>query len=118
MNENVPSGLRKDGKRLWSDITGEYDLRFDELAVLEEACCEIDLIKSLQREFKKADSFTVKGSMGQEVAHPLISEIRQHRNSLAALLRQLKLPDEAKSDGNQQRDAANSRWAAAYGKGA
>jgi hypothetical protein len=36
----------------------------------------------------------VRGSQGQKVINPLISELRQYRASRAALLRQLKLPDE------------------------
>ena len=57
--------------------------------------------------------------MGQLVAHPLVAELRQHRATMAALLRGMKLPEEGDAGAsNQQREAAQSRWASAYGKGA
>jgi hypothetical protein len=59
------------------------------------------------------------GSMGQEVIHPLIGEIRSQRAALDSSLTRLKLPDDV--DGapvNQQRDAANSKWATGRGRGA
>jgi hypothetical protein len=55
---------------------------------------------------------TTKGSMGQLVIHPLIGELRAQRSARAALLRQLKLPDDASGEvaTNQNRDAANASW--------
>jgi hypothetical protein len=56
----------------------------------------------------------VRGSQGQDVINPLISELRQHRSTLAALLRQLKLPDDsasaAEARSTSARAAANARW--------
>jgi hypothetical protein len=56
----------------------------------------------------------VRGSQGQDVINPLISELRQHRATLASLLRQLKLPDEstrlAEARSTSARAAANARW--------
>jgi hypothetical protein len=54
-----------------------------------------------------------KGSMGQQVINPLISELRQHRATLASLLGRLNLPDEATDSvprSVQARDAAHARW--------
>ena len=64
---------------------------------------------------------TTKGSMGQQVIHPLIGEIRTQRAARNALWRQLKLPDDAGSgagESNQNRSAAQSRWSASHGSGA
>jgi hypothetical protein len=98
---------------MWSDVTGSYDLRSDELRVLEDACREADLIDDLTSELVGADRI-VRGSQGQPVINPLISEVRQHRATLAALLRQLKLPDEsdtAEARSTAARAAVNARWA-------
>lgn len=114
----APRGLKAAGKRLWSQTVDAYDLRQDEQEVLRAACFEADLIARMESELE-TEPLTVKGSMGQLVPHPLVSELRQHRATMAALLRGLKLPDtDAPAQGNQQRDAAKTRWAAAYGKGA
>jgi hypothetical protein len=109
----APSNLGAKSKRLWTTITSSYELRADELRILEDACREVDIVERLETEFRDAPTM-VRGSMGQEVASPLLQELRQHRAVVARLLGQLKLPDE---DGRQQesvsnaaRKAANARW--------
>src|SRR4051794_5978280 len=87
-----PSSLAEAGRSLWQDVTGKYELRADELRVLEAAACETDLIGAMQSALVGVP-LIVEGSQGQDVINPLVSEIRQHRATLAALLRQLKLPD-------------------------
>jgi len=112
----APRGLRAAGKKLWDATTTSYEMREDELAILKDACSEMDLIARMEKALE-SEALTVTGSMGQLVAHPLVQEIRQHRQTFAALIGKLKLPD-LDSDGavNQQRQAAQSRWAAAHGK--
>jgi hypothetical protein len=110
-----PKGLRPGGRKLWTDIVGQWDLRPDELRVLREAAREVDLIDALELALSK-DAIMIAGSMGQRVVNPLITELRQHRGTLAALLRQLKLPDADGGEGEKEarstaaRAAANARW--------
>ena len=70
---------------------------------------------------QKGKPKTGKGSMGQIVAAPLISELRQHRATLTAMLRSLKLPEvdagalaaeaERKAgESERKRAAAQARW--------
>lgn len=115
-----PKHLSDPGKKLWEDVTGKYELRADELRTLEDACAATDMIEALWIIWA-ADGYpaVAKGSMGQLVEHPLIGSIDKQRKARQAFLRQLKLPDEPSGvKPNQQRDAAQSRWAAAHGKGA
>ena len=110
----TPAGFAASGAALWSQITSKYDLRADELRVLEDGCREADLIDGLSAALAEGD-LMVKGSMGQQVVNPLVGEIRQHRNTLATLLGKLKLPDDESSDSAgrvsaQARSAANARW--------
>lgn len=108
----APKDLSAAGRKLWTTITTQYDLRADELRVLEDACRESDLIDTLNAATRDAE-LVVQGSTGQPVINPLISELRQHRSTLAALFRQLKLPDESGSEegrSTQARAAANARW--------
>ena len=65
-----------------------FDLRADEKVLLEQACREADLIAALDDELRFA-SFVVSGSQGQQVANPLLTEIRQHRSTYAALMARL-----------------------------
>ena len=112
-----PITLDATGKSLWGDITSVYDLRADELATLEDACALSDMISALEKAWiEDGKPLTTKGSMGQQVTHPLISEIRTHRMARVSLLKSLKLPDEngAGDTGDrstQARAAANARWA-------
>lgn len=108
-----PSELGERGSALWDDVTARYDLRPDELAILADAAHEADIIERLKVEFATRDLITT-GSMGQDVAAPHVSEIRQHRNTLAGLLGKLRLPDDAAGGGSASSEAGralvNQRW--------
>lgn len=111
----APKGLGKSGAAFWRDVLGKYDLRVDELRVLEDACRERDLIARMEDALTDAD-LMVSGSMGQQVLHPMVGELRQHRTTFAALMRQLKLPDDGSGSDQggelsaKNRAAAQSRW--------
>ena len=112
----VPPNLGPVGGRLWRQLTDKYQFRADEGRILLDACGEADLIDDLDKHLVGAERI-VKGSMGQPVINPLISELRQHRATLASLLRQLDLPDEggAAVPGSglrsiRARKAATARW--------
>lgn len=111
MNEKPPTRLSAKSRRLWTEITGAYELRVDELRVLEDSCREIDLIERMEAEQRDLP-LVVKGSQGQDVAAPLVQELRQHRATLARLLLQLRLPDEDAGAGRSSagRELAMSRW--------
>lgn len=116
---SLPAHLGAEGQRVWQSVASKYDLRADELLTLEDACAASDMIAALSKAWQDLGApLTTRGSMGQEVIHPLIGEIRTQRAARNALWRQLKLPDESGERPNQQRDAANTRWARAHGAGA
>lgn len=110
-----PEGLGRQAAQLWRDIVEDQELRSDELRVLEDACREVDLIERMHAELQTAP-LVVKGSMGQDVANPLVQELRQHRALVARLLGALKLRDEgaeerdAQARQDQGRRAALTRW--------
>jgi DNA polymerase III psi subunit len=108
-----PNALADAGKALWLEVTGKYALRVDELRTLEDACAATDMIAALTSVWvDEGRPVTTKGSMGQQVIHPLIGEIRTQRVARNALWKQLKLPDIDGDAGqlNQNRDAANASW--------
>lgn len=115
-----PTGLAAQGKSLWTDITSKYTLRPDELRTLEDACAASDMLAVFEKAWRDAGRPYIScGSMGQEVEHPLIGSIDKQRKARQGFIRQLKLPDDPGGvRPNQQRDAANSRWAAAHGASA
>jgi hypothetical protein len=103
---SAPAGLGIAGRRLWRDVIGQYDLRADELRVLEAACGSADVIVSLQAALADAPPI-VDGSRGQMRPNPLLGELRQERLAFAALLRQLALPNDP--DSARELDAAAAR---------
>lgn len=113
---NAPESLGNAGIELWDSIVPAYSLRPDELRVLADACAEADIIADLEVA-RRASDLTTKGSMGQEVISPFISELRAHRTVMSGLLKSLKLPDSpagaaqkrAKTS-EQARAAARARW--------
>lgn len=120
---DAPAALGDAGRALWGSITlwGSKDLddlllRPDDLAVLHEACATRDLIARLAEATKSAPVM-MAGSRGQEVINPAIQELRQQRQLLASLLRQLGLPDYEDGEGwdgltssQRARKAAGKRW--------
>ena len=111
-----PTGMDKAGAAFWRDVLAKYELRVDEQRILEDACRERDLIARMESDLAGAD-LMVAGSMGQQVLHPLVAELRQHRATFASLMRQLKLPDDGEGAGSggalsaRNRAAAQARWA-------
>lgn len=110
----APAGLGKTAAKFWVDTTKVYELSAHEALILESACRELDIIDRLEESLRDAD-LVVRGSMGQDVAHPLLAEVRQHRSSFTGLVKALKLPDteaeEPRSPRSMQAQAAaNARW--------
>ena len=104
-------------RRLWDDTTSTYDLRPDEVAILEAACRARDRVEVLERVLRTAD-LLVAGSKGQLVMHPAAQEVRLQQDVMRKLLNQLGLPDEpgSASEGKTEtrseaaRRAARARW--------
>lgn len=115
-------GLKPHGKALWKAVTAGYSFRPDELSVLTDVCRMSDMMAMMETALEDEPTLLVRGSQGQLVINPLVSELRQYRSARAALLRQLKLPDlddsgapaadgEAGARSTSARNAANARWA-------
>jgi hypothetical protein len=114
----APKGLGSHGRRFWKRVISTYQLRVDELILLESACKTIDRVQALD-DAMEGQPLTTTGSMGQQREHPLLSEARQQRAYLNRTLAQLDLPDlDSAAKPNQHRSAAQSRWATAHGQGA
>lgn len=118
MTEKVPisppADLREPGLAMWAEVTRDFDLGPDEVTALREACRTVDELADL-RAALRGQPMTVAGSTGQQVAHPLLAEVRRHREILAKLLERLNLPagdEDAGSTPAQRRAqrAAQQRW--------
>lgn len=107
----TPKGLAAGGRRCWKQVVSAYNLRPDELILLESACKTIDRVAELDAAME-GEPLVTKGSMGQVREHPLLAEARMQRALLRQTFAQLKLPDldEGAVEPNQHRAAAQSRW--------
>ncbi len=109
----APAGLGAHGRNLWRSVNGKFDLDPDEVELLHQASRCADEIADLRAALAAGET-TVVGSTGQPRVNPLYVELRQHRETLARLLRAIDLPDEAvKPSAGSLRasDAARRRWA-------
>jgi hypothetical protein len=86
-----------------------FELRPDELTLLEAACRLADEVGLLEAGLVGAPAL-VPGSKGQERVNPLFPEVRSHRLALGRLLAQLGLA-EADSDAGLKRSSAGRRLA-------
>ncbi|MGV0603375.1 hypothetical protein [Mycolicibacterium sp. XJ1904] len=117
-NPRMPSGLQAAGKRLWRSVNETFDLAEEphKIHVLAQACRVADIVAELDEAADEAP-LTVKGSMGQQVISPFISEARAQRSLLAQLLGRLGLPDtneglaeKAQKLSRTRSKAAKSAW--------
>jgi len=104
-----PPGLEPPGRRLWRAVTRGFELRPDELTLLEAACRLADEIAVLEAGLVGAPAL-VAGSAGQERVNPLYGEVRSHRLALGRLLAGLGLAD-ADDDAGLKRSSAGRRLA-------
>lgn len=113
-NRKAPAGLTTAGQALWRKTLAEFELSEHEYPILEAACRELGLIRRIEAVLGKA-KLVVEGSMGQDTAHPLLAEVRQHRAAYVSLVKSLKLPEgDAGTVPNPRsasaQAAANARW--------
>lgn len=89
-----PTELEAAGLELWERVNTTFDFTDEpgKLAVLEQACRTVDQIEQLEKARRGAE-LTTRGSMGQQVIHPFIMELRQQRGTLNTLMKSLGLPD-------------------------
>lgn len=113
-----PARLSAAGRHIWREVVGAYELRSDELLLLEKVCRTADEAARLDEAVRDAP-LLVAGSTGQPRAHPVFHEARQTRALLAALLKQLGLPNDPAGDqaatraeqrSNKAMKAARARW--------
>lgn len=112
--KSEPTFTSDNGRDLWADTTSDYELSRHERVILEGACRELDIVSRLEDQLDGAD-LIVRGSMGQDTANPLLAEVRQHRASVASLIKLLKLPENEESTASADRSssaraAAQVRW--------
>lgn len=109
-----PEGLQTRGCHFWIDTVSSFDLSDAEQQLLTEVCRTLDNLDDLAEVIER-DGATTKGSMGQTVVHPALTEARGQRLVLHRLLAALQLPDEdgqTISTATQTRatTASRARW--------
>lgn len=103
----APDGLETAGTAVWEGTFAERPdgtrriLRADELPLLAELARLSDDVEAIRAELAD-EPWTVEGSKGQQVGHPLRAELHRTTTRLESLQKTLGLPDE---------DGASSSWA-------
>ena len=115
-----PAGLGTEGARLWAEVTREMAEdglvpSAQERRWLLDACREADVIADLMGALD-GQPRVVQGSQGQPVAHPLIGELRLHRQVLGALLARVSTDDPRDAAGSGSRTTSTSARTAALAR--
>ncbi|CCH77738.1 hypothetical protein BN12_220016 [Nostocoides japonicum T1-X7] len=109
-----PAGLGTRGRRFWRSTLSSFELSDAEILVLEEACRTLDDLDRLE-EMVAQHGPSVKGSQGQVVVNPALTEARGQRAILHRLIAALQLPDlddrpMPSSTSMRSQKAAQVRW--------
>ena len=121
--QRMPVGLASGGRgqRLWHDLTERVEFTDIELRYLENACFTLDRIAKIRRAI--GNTLLVKGSQGQQVANPLLRELRADERHFADLMARIDIPDQFAQEEQEQsqgersaqmRAVVNSRWGNSY----
>jgi hypothetical protein len=115
LDRKPPACLRASGRRLWGSVLEVYVLTASELAMLEQAARTSDELDRLERPVRALPELTTIGSMGQVRPHPLLAEVRAHRQLMERLTTALCLPNVDQQEGataaqRHARKAAVARW--------
>jgi hypothetical protein len=118
--DKPPAGLKATGKKLWAAVTGPYVLTPAELSMLADACRTSDELDRLEKAVRALPELTTTGSTGQLRPHPLLGEVRAHRQLLERLTTALCLPNTDEQEGataaqRHARRAALARWESSSG---
>lgn len=114
----APKGLGPAGRALWREIAAQVaadGLQLDarERRLLRDACAEADALEAVEAALDGA-RLMVRGSQGQDVAHPLLGEARRSRATIAQLLGRIGLEDPGVGDtGRGSRTTSTAARAAA-----
>ncbi len=86
----MPKGLGYQGRKLWKEVTDEFDLSVDphKRRILFDAAKTADLIDKLEKEYAN-QPLTAKGSYGQPVLNPLVAAGQSARGLMAQLMARL-----------------------------
>ena len=100
-SQRAPKNLGAEGRRIWKAVVAdaaEQGLALDsrESFWLESAARIADRIAELEAELA-GSSFVVLGHAKQDVAHPLLGEVRMHRALLATTLARIRVDPPAES---------------------
>jgi hypothetical protein len=116
----APEGLASAGRALWRKILAVYELSPPELALLAQACKTVDVLSRIDRELAGA-GLVVKGSTGQQRAHPLLASRADQARTLEILIRGMALPMPGEAEGRRrspaQQAAVMERWRREAGRG-
>lgn len=112
-----PRGLGKRGKAFWKEMQSEIEFDGPQTQVLWEACRTLDRLEALD-DVIAAEGVTARGSTGQVVVHPAVSEARQLQVVLTRLVTALNLPlseDEERAAQAWRNERAKKASAASHG---
>ena len=110
-----PTGLKTPGKQLWDAVINKYVLTASEIEMLGQACRTADELDRLEKAVRALPDLTTTGSTGQLKPHPLLGEVRAHRQLLERLTAALNLPDDDQEVGlrpgqKHAQTAIRARW--------
>lgn len=88
---SAPEGLNSRATALWKNLHEMYSFDPHEDILVEQLCRAVMMADDL-RSRQAEEDFIGEGAMGQPVAAPLVTEMRQWDSNIKGLITALKLP--------------------------
>jgi hypothetical protein len=106
----IPDGLNAEASKFYSTMLDSYTWSHAELYILETICREMTLISFIENDIDLT-KLRRTGVANNDIADPLLGELRGHRSLLSNLMKTLKFPEDKKAQSTTNRANANARWA-------
>lgn len=88
-----PAGINEEAADFWRYVHEATPLSDHERSVLMRLCQTYTLVDEMREELRREGNYTVPGTKGIQVAHPLLCEIRLQLGLADALYKTLRLHD-------------------------
>ena len=101
--QKVPTHLKAAGKKLWTHVSGTFELEGHDCVLLQALCETLDRKNQAEKDLREHCSLTFENRHGELKSHPAVQIVRDCNVLMARLRRELALSEEEPPDNRPPR---------------